>query len=234
MPDTVSEMERSTPREILGRLMDFAGKDLVDAGCGEGRIARFLASRGARVTGIDVKRTALEAARAEPPAGGETFLEAPAEAMPFADDSQDVVLFHNSLHHVAPEAMDKALGEARRVLRPGGVLIVAEPRAAGSRYEVTRAIDDEAGVRAEAWAAVERIAARGFTREREFEFIHERPFANFEAMRDQLCRNEKRRANFASHAEDIRATFAALASPREGGGFVLDQPIRVIALRKTG
>jgi len=225
-------MERSTPRDILAGLMDFAGKTVIDAGCGEGNIAHFLAGRGAKVVGIDVKGAALEAARAE--AGkGETFLEAPAEDMPFEDESQDVVLFNNSLHHVDPAAMDRALAEGNRVLRPGGVLIVTEPRAAGSRYEVTRAIDDEAGVRTAAWNAVEKIAAHGFTRERELEYIHERPFKSFEAMREQLCRNEKRRANFEAHAADIRAKFDALASPRDGG-FVLDQPIRVIVLRKTG
>jgi len=226
-------MERSTPRDVLSRLMDFAGKSLVDAGCGEGGIAHFLAGKGARVVGLDVKRAALDAARAAPPVNGESFVEAPAEAMPIPDGSQDVVLFNNSLHHVAPGSMERALDEARRVLRPGGVLIVAEPRAAGSRYEVTRAIDDEAGVRATAWDAVEKTAAKGYTPERELEFIHERPFASFEAMRAQLCRNERRRANFAAHETEIREKFEALATPR-GAGFVLDQPIRVILLRKTG
>lgn len=225
-------MERSTPRDILDGLMDFSGKKVIDAGCGDGKLSHFMASRGARVVGLDVKRSALEAARAEARAGEETFIEAPAEAMPVEDASQDLVLFNNSLHHVAPAAMEKALEEGRRVLRPGGALIVTEPRPAGSRYEVTRAIDDEAGVRKTAWAAVEKTAAHGFACERELEYIHERPFASFEALRTQLCRNDKRRANFEAHAAEIREKFDAMANPRDGG-FILDQPIRVIVLRKT-
>ena len=226
-------MERSTPRDILNGLTDFSGKRVIDAGCGEGGIAHFMAAKGASVVGLDVKRPALEAARASASAGNETFIEAPAEDMPVEDGSQDIVLFNNSLHHVAPAAMEKALEEGRRVLRPGGVLIVAEPRAAGSRYEVTRDIDDEADLRTAAWNAVEKAASHGYTRERELEYIHERPFASFEAMRETLCRNEKRRANFEAHAAGIRKKFDALAVPRNGG-FILDQPIRVIVLRKTG
>lgn len=226
-------MERSTPREILSGLMDFSGKNLIDAGCGDGKIARFLAGQGAAVTGLDVKRSALDAARAEPAANNESFIEAPAEAMPFDDQSQDVVLFHNSLHHIDPAAMDKALDEARRVLRPDGTLIVAEPRAAGPRYEVGKVVDDEAEVRRAAWAAVEKTAASGYAREAELEYIFERPFASFEALRDQICHNETRRANFAAHEAEIRAKFDALATRRDDS-FVLDQPIRVLMLRKTG
>ncbi|MEE8333650.1 MAG: class I SAM-dependent methyltransferase [Alphaproteobacteria bacterium] len=226
-------MERSTPREALTGLMEFSGKDLVDAGCGDGKIAHFLAGKGANVAGLDVKCSALEAARAAPSVNNETFIEAPAEAMPFDDQSRDVVLFHNSMHHIDPAAMDKALDEARRVLRPGGTLIIAEPRAAGSRYEVGKDVDDEAEVRQAAWAAVEKTASSGYAREAEFEFIFERPFASFEALRDQICHNEKRRANFQAHEAEIRAKFDAMATRRDGA-FVLDQPIRLLMLRKTG
>ncbi|MEE8445392.1 MAG: class I SAM-dependent methyltransferase [Alphaproteobacteria bacterium] len=226
-------MERSTPREILTGLMDFVGKDLVDAGCGDGKIAHFLAGQGAAVAGLDVKRSALDAARAAPSVNNESFIEAPAEAMPFDDQSRDVVLFHNSLHHIDPSVMDQALDEARRVLRPDGALIVAEPRAAGSRYEVGKAVDDEAEVRRAAWAAVEKTAASGYARETELEYIFERPFDSFEALREQICHNETRRANFAANEAEIRAKFDEMATPRDGA-FVLDQPIRVLMLRKTG
>ncbi len=56
------------PMGILPRLLDFlgdvSGQRVLDAGCGDGYLARFLAARGARVTGIDISPQLISSARA--------------------------------------------------------------------------------------------------------------------------------------------------------------------------
>ncbi|HYB88311.1 MAG TPA: class I SAM-dependent methyltransferase [Streptosporangiaceae bacterium] len=54
---------------LLALLGDITGGRVLDAGCGEGYLARVLAARGARVTGIDLSPHLIELARAKDPAG---------------------------------------------------------------------------------------------------------------------------------------------------------------------
>lgn len=46
--------------------------------------------------------------------------------IPFKDSTMDVVTVHAMLHHV-PDELDKALAEIKRVLRPGGLVVIQEP-----------------------------------------------------------------------------------------------------------
>ena len=224
-------MRRCRPREIFFELLDLAGKRVVDVGCGETDLAHRMAERGAVAFGIDTKEDAIARVQAAQPAGGATYRVGRAERMPFDDASLDIVIFTNSLHHVAPELMAAAMDEAWRVLAPGGVLMVADPLAAGPRYELTRLIDDEAEVRKAAWAAVDGALQRGFTLERELEFIHERTFDGYEDFRRKVCRNDKRTRAFAANEAEIRRNYHTLGTPRDGGK-VFDQPIRVKLMRK--
>lgn len=57
--------------ELLG---DLAGQEVLDAGCGEGFLARVLAARGARVTGIDLSPRLITMARAKDPHHAMTYL----------------------------------------------------------------------------------------------------------------------------------------------------------------
>ena len=92
------------------------GRRTLEVGCGEGRVARDLASRGHRVTGVDASRTLVEHARAADPAG--RYLVADAAALPFAGASFDLVVAYNSLMDV--DDMPGAVAEAARVLAPEG------------------------------------------------------------------------------------------------------------------
>lgn len=71
----MAERERAGPEadSLLSRLLDLLGdvdgREALDAGCGEGFLARALAARGARVTGIDLSPHLVEMARAKDPAG---------------------------------------------------------------------------------------------------------------------------------------------------------------------
>jgi ubiquinone/menaquinone biosynthesis C-methylase UbiE len=80
----------------------------LDLGCGEGRLARDLAARGHRITGVDASATLLRAAT-EAHADGRYVL-ADAAALPFEDPSSDLVVAYNSLMDI--QDMPAAVREA--------------------------------------------------------------------------------------------------------------------------
>ena len=92
---------------------------LLDAGCGNGGVARLLRQRVQEVVAVDVEASA--AWQEEP---GLTFTVANAEQLPFADASFDLVHSKDSLHHM--ELPERALAEYRRVLKPDGSALIVE------------------------------------------------------------------------------------------------------------
>ncbi len=99
------------------------GEAVLDLGCGLGDFAGELAAHGGLVTGCDVAETALALARGRHP--GIEFVLTGAEELPFADESFDVVWAGEVLEHV--QDLLGLLGEVRRVLRPGGRLLLSTP-----------------------------------------------------------------------------------------------------------
>jgi SAM-dependent methyltransferase len=95
-----------------------AGFDRVlDVGCGEGQVGRRLARNGATaVVGVDPSRAQLAEARRR--AGGSAFARAEAAALPFADSAFDAAVACLVFEHI--RAVDDAIAEVARVLRPGG------------------------------------------------------------------------------------------------------------------
>ncbi len=100
---------------------------LLDVGCGPGSITLDLATRVARVEGIDAAEEAIEAAersRRRRRVTNAGFRVADVYRMPFDDGSFDVVFAHQVLQHL-PDPV-AALAEMRRVLRPGGLVAVRD------------------------------------------------------------------------------------------------------------
>lgn len=98
----------------------WAGKDVLEVGCGVGTDTARFARAGARITAIDLTETAVELARrwlAAESLPGNT-LQADAERLPFDAASFDLVYSWGVLHHT-PDTR-RALDEVRRVLRPDG------------------------------------------------------------------------------------------------------------------
>ena len=104
-------------------LAQLAGDESVlDVGCGNGRYLAELRTRGHRgfVCGADLSDGMLRSAR--PAAGADPLLVSDAQSLPFASESFDVALMMHMLYHVPDRP--KALAEIRRVVRPGGAVLV--------------------------------------------------------------------------------------------------------------
>jgi SAM-dependent methyltransferase len=96
------------------------GITYLDAGCGAGMAAQMAAGLGAGVSGFDAAESLLAIARERVPSGD--FRVADLENVPFETDSFDVVTGFNSFQFAADPV--RALGEAKRVARPGGKVVV--------------------------------------------------------------------------------------------------------------
>src|SRR5215204_2601635 len=93
--------------------------DLLDAGCGPGRLIEPLAGAH-RVTGCDISPEMLEEARRRSPPKAR-LVEADARQLPFEDESFDAVIALDLLTHLGD--LETALRELTRVVRPGGALL---------------------------------------------------------------------------------------------------------------
>ncbi|TDC64008.1 methyltransferase domain-containing protein [Streptomyces hainanensis] len=116
-------------RRALAALRLAPGHTVLDLGCGPGTAFDALARRvtpGGRVIGIDHDpRMVREARRRAAGAAGIEALAADVHRLPLPDRSMDRARTDRVLQHVADPR--QALAEARRVLRPGGLLVAAEP-----------------------------------------------------------------------------------------------------------
>ncbi len=97
---------------------------LLDAGCGTGGFLRFARGLGSveRLAGVDVSAEAIELARGSLP-DAELHV-GPLTAVPFADGSFDLVTLNDVLQHIDEADVEASLRELRRVLKPGGALLV--------------------------------------------------------------------------------------------------------------
>jgi ubiquinone/menaquinone biosynthesis C-methylase UbiE len=117
------------------RLLDLAhlanGESVLDVGCGTGTLAiaakRRVGQSGA-VHGVDASPEMLSRAeRKAKKAGVEVFFKnSPAEALPFRDGQFDVVLNTVMLHHLPQKPRRQCVNEIRRVLKPGGRVLVVD------------------------------------------------------------------------------------------------------------
>lgn len=117
-------MHRVWKRRMVEAAAPKPGDVALDLCCGTGDVAFALAARGAVVTGIDFSPAMLAVARRRPGRSPVTFQQGDAMALPVADASVDVITVAYGLRNVAD--VGRALSEWRRVLRPGGRLVVLE------------------------------------------------------------------------------------------------------------
>ena len=126
---------RGKERAFRARLLDLAGiqrgQSVLDIGCGTGTLAIAATSHvgpTGSVVGIDasppmIARAARKAAKADAPA---IFQLAVAERLPFPDAQFDVVLSTLMFHHLPRKTRQECAIEIRRVLKPGGRVLVVD------------------------------------------------------------------------------------------------------------
>jgi SAM-dependent methyltransferase len=94
----------------------------LDLGCGLGTEAAFLAGAGFEVVGVDLSDVALRRGRARHASVG--FLQADVRCLPFVTAGFDVLLDRGCFHYLAAIDRPRYAAEARRLLRPGGRLLL--------------------------------------------------------------------------------------------------------------
>lgn len=219
--------------ELLQSLVDLPRHSrIIELGCGAAHLSRQLLGRypSCEVTGLEVDERQMAKNRLKPQERLH-FVQAGAQAIPFADGSFDLALMLKSLHHVPLDLLDQALAEVHRVLQPQGLLYVSEPVFAGALNEVMRLFHDEEIVRAAALRAVHQAVASGAWEQVEEVFfetpVHYRDFAEFEQRMIGVT--------FVTHRLDaatlaaVRARFEPHMTP-DGAHFV--RPMRVNLLRR--
>jgi len=121
-------------RRLKGRVIALArlaaGQRLLDLGCGTGTLALMAQRRypAATVIGVDGDPTILAIARRKARQAGLPVQldEGLAYALPYADEAFDAVVSTLTFHHLTPDQQVRTLAEVRRVLRPGGRLVIAD------------------------------------------------------------------------------------------------------------
>jgi ubiquinone/menaquinone biosynthesis C-methylase UbiE len=222
-----------TRREVYESLLPLAGSRILELGCGAAEATREIATSapGVTITALEIDRAQHEKNRRIDDLPNVRFVLGSAESIPAGDATADIVLMFRSLHHVPVAAMDRALGEIARVLRPGGLAYFEEPVFAGDYTEMVRIFHDEEHVRAQAFLALQRAVAAGtFDLAAETFFLirkRYRDWAQFEAK----VREETHTVHNLTAAQwtAVKTRFAAALGPA-GAQFL--SPMRVDVLRK--
>ena len=102
-----------------------AGRRVLDAACGEGYGSAILAGTAAEVVGVDLSNEAVDHARERYAAKGLQFQQADCLNLPLDDDAFDCIVSFETLEHL--QAHERLLDEFRRVLAPGGFLLISTP-----------------------------------------------------------------------------------------------------------
>jgi len=106
-------------------------KAVLDVACGEGYGSNLLAGSAAAVVGVDIDPEAVRHASASYPRDNLTFRRGAAEDIPIPEQhSFDVVVSFETLEHLSPESQRRFAQEIKRLLRPGGLLLISTPNRA--------------------------------------------------------------------------------------------------------
>ena len=104
----------------IDRLLDLSkGQKVLEIGCGQGHLTKRLADRGVDIVGIDANPNAPDIANSD----RVVFMYA--EDLEYDDNSFDTIVAVHSIEHIP--ALDDALAEMARVLRPGGRALFVYP-----------------------------------------------------------------------------------------------------------
>ncbi|HQQ71632.1 MAG TPA: class I SAM-dependent methyltransferase [Alicycliphilus sp.] len=221
--------------DLLAELVPTPGPQVIELGCGAARMARQMLKRWPGLSYVGLEVDAIQHARNLQDAPADMrFVAAGAQDIPYGATEFDLALMLKSLHHVPLAAMDQALAEVARVLRPGGFFYVSEPVYAGPLNEIVRLYNDEGTVRAAAQAALDRVLAAA---DSPWQEVAQRYF-NMPVQFSDFAEFDQRmmRPTFADHHIDdaLQARVAAAFAPHctaEGARFVRPMHVRLLRRR---
>lgn len=219
--------------DLLAELVPLAGQHIIELGCGAAQLARALLVRfpDSRVTGVEIDAR-QHAKNLATPQDRLHFVSGVAQDIPSADGQFDLALMLKSLHHVPVPAMDQALVDIARVLRPGGHLYLSEPVYDGPLNDVAKVYNDEGVVRAAAQAAIDTALRSGrWTQQAQRGFAMVRRFADFAEFERRMIRQ-----TYADHQLDAD-TMAEVKRRFErhcgADGAKFEQPMHARLLRRA-
>ncbi|MGI9234979.1 MAG: ArsR/SmtB family transcription factor [Woeseiaceae bacterium] len=138
-----SDADRSLHRALLALTVSHPLGDLLDVGCGQGRLLKLLASRAHRVVGVDTDPAARRLARAEVLLAGLpncTLRHGNMFNLPFADGEFDTIILDDVLP--GAEEPQRAFAEAQRLLKTGGRILLLASIADNDVAELSRDFTD--------------------------------------------------------------------------------------------
>ncbi len=160
--------ERAQPRAydfILAQLRPAPGSRLLDIGCGGGKGAAYMVQRVPQScgVGVDISAQVLQEAHRRHAAAIPCLLclHAPAQRLPLADGSFDLVTTVMTFHHL--REAERVVAEVYRVLRPGGAFVIADVDRAhwmGPVFELVEHLVFDRGTRARTGEAYRRLLVR--------------------------------------------------------------------------
>jgi ubiquinone/menaquinone biosynthesis C-methylase UbiE len=216
-------MEQDTKFVTLQKIaayVDLHNGNILEIGCGDGRITSMLAGRTAHIVALDLELHGLVKARAGSP--GVHFAAGSGEELGFKDGSFDIVLFTLSLHH---QDSERALREAHRVLKPGGRAIILEPAFDGEVEKICYPFNDE---RPSMHTALQAIDSCSLRPEQKEVFKTDWVFADKDELFDYLFAFYERDYNPGIVAE----INAILGNRLHETPLILEDRIVIISLRK--
>ena len=133
LPDT--RAEASLDLAMIDAFIEAVGTSadvrVLDAGCGTGRMSRYVADRGRRVEGVDLSSNMVAMARRDH--GDLVFTVGSLTDLPYPNDQFDGVMLWYSIIHTPPSGQQQIVDEVARVLRPGGHVLVGFQAGEGRR-----------------------------------------------------------------------------------------------------
>jgi ArsR family transcriptional regulator len=136
--ELASDDDRPLQRALVELTVAMPLGDLLDIGCGQGKLLKLLASRTTRAVGVDIDADARRFARAELLLAGLpncTLRKADMYALPFADQEFDTVILDDVLRNARDPL--NALIEAARMVRHGGRVLLLNRLVKDERKETT-------------------------------------------------------------------------------------------------
>tara|TARA_B100000683_G_scaffold163286_1_gene157238 strand:- start:90 stop:752 length:663 start_codon:yes stop_codon:yes gene_type:complete len=125
--------------QVMEKEAGLAGKNVLEIGCGNGRLTAMYAASAATVIGLEPGGSSIRQAATNVP--NVSFLCGTGLELPFNDNVFDIALFSLSLHH-HPD-YQRALDEAARVVQKDGLVLVLEPTVLSQIQRLCKVFEDE-------------------------------------------------------------------------------------------